>query len=566
MKIMLIQPPIQDFYETDIRLQPLGLCMLKATVRKFLPQVDIHVRDYHQGFGRKTLALPPDLSYLHEYYACPDSSPFSAFYHYYHFGAPFEVIGRDVERERPDLVGISSLFSAYHREALACAREIKRRIGVPIMLGGSHVSASPLTALNDPDVDFIIRGEGERPFVEFLKAFQSGTSLEQVPNLGFKKKGAPVLNPLEDNYGLDEMPLANLSDLPVTRYLIDKQPLCFLSTSRGCPHRCTFCSVHLTFGKKFRMRSVPNIISEIRQRHTDGYRAFDFEDDNLSFDKTRFEELLEGLISEFQGKDLRFMAMNGISYLSLDRETLQLMKKAGFTHLNLSLVSAEEKVLRRAGRPHTVPKYLEVVEQAHSLSFEIVSYQILGLPYETLEEMIGTMAFMASLPVLIGASIFYLAPDAPMTTQFPVMTDADTFKSRSTAMAFETEEFSRDDLFTLFITARIVNFLKALKLGAEEATMAEALEAASKAGDRQEKGTFLLNLLFEERVLYAATRQGLKARPRFKAALFFRVLKEARHIKTLDGGLIHLSPFIQSPKQGPAPRGAMTEVGCAGGI
>ena len=52
------------------------------------------------------------------------------------------------------------------------------------------------------------------------------------------------------------------------------------------------------------------------------------------------------------------------------------------------------------------PKYLEVVDQAHSLGFEIVSYQILGLPFETSGEMIGTMALMVSLPVLIGTSFF----------------------------------------------------------------------------------------------------------------------------------------------------------------
>ena len=94
---------------------------------------------------------------------------------------------------------------------------------MPIMLGGSHVSASPLTALNDPDVDFIIRGEGERPFVEFLKAFQSGAPLDRSRTWVSREKGAPVLNPLEENYGLDELPLADLSDLPVTgRYLVDE--------------------------------------------------------------------------------------------------------------------------------------------------------------------------------------------------------------------------------------------------------------------------------------------------------------------------------------------------------
>ncbi len=111
MKILLIQPPIQDFYDTDIRLQPLGLCMLKAAAKKFLPNMQVTVRDYHQEHGRKTIPLPAELSYLRKYFKYPDSSPFSTFFHYYHFGASFEEIAKDVTYEKPDLVGISSLFS-----------------------------------------------------------------------------------------------------------------------------------------------------------------------------------------------------------------------------------------------------------------------------------------------------------------------------------------------------------------------------------------------------------------------------------------------------------------------
>ena len=170
MKLVLIQPPVQDFYDTAIRLQPIGLCYLKASVKKILPEVDVVVRDYHHGWGRRTVALPEDLAYLKDSYPWPDRSPFSTFYHYYHFGAPFEEVGESVARERPDVVGISSLFSPYCREVLACAREIRRRIRVPIVVGGSHVSAAPLRMLEDAHVDFVIRGEGERPLVEFLKA------------------------------------------------------------------------------------------------------------------------------------------------------------------------------------------------------------------------------------------------------------------------------------------------------------------------------------------------------------------------------------------------------------
>ena len=542
MKILLIQPPIQDFYDTDIRLQPLGLCMLKAAAKKFLPRIQVIVRDYHQGYGRKTIPLPGELSYLREYFKYPDASPFSTFFHYYHFGAPFEKIGKDVAHEKPDLVGISSLFSPYHREALACAREIKKHLNVPILMGGSHVSAAPLSELSDPNVDFIVQGEGERPFVDFLRALEAGLPLEGVPNLGFKRNGESVLNPMAENFPLDELPPADLSDLTPDRYLFEKKPLCFITTSRGCPHQCTFCSVHLTFGEKFRRRSPGNVLSEIKQRYSEGYRVFDFEDDNLSFSKEDLKTLLNAIIAEFPVNDLRLVAMNGISYLSLDREILELMKKAGFRSLNISLVSANADVLTRLKRPHTLSKYLDVVNQAHDMGFDIVSYQILGIPYESLEDMINTMALMASLPVLIGASIFYLTPGCPIAQEFPEMAESDIFKGRSTAMAIETDPFRRDDLYTLFITARIINFLKGLRLPEKKVSLQEALNEAENAGHREKLGAQILQKLLNEKRLYAATKGGLELLPRFRAELFREVWMNSQSVRTLRGALIDLSP------------------------
>jgi radical SAM superfamily enzyme YgiQ (UPF0313 family) len=541
MKVLLIQPPIEDLYDTDIRLQPLGLCMLKAAAKKYLPHLQITVRDYHQGYGRKTISLPSELSYVREYFRYPDASPFSTFFHYYHFGASFEDIAKDVADEKPDLVGISSLFSPYHREALGCAREIGNRLDVPILMGGSHVSAAPLSALKDASVDCIIRGEGERPFVEFLRAWDAGLPLDNVPNLGFKRNRKPILNPMAENFSLDELPPADFSDLNQNRYLFGKKPLCFITTSRGCPHHCTFCSVHSTFGNQFKRRSPENVLSEIGQRYSEGYRVFDFEDDNLSFSREDLKTILNALIAEFPPNDLRLVAMNGISYLSLDREILELMKKAGFRNLNISLVSANEHILVRLRRPHTLNKYLDVVNQAHGLGFDIVSYQILGLPYESLEDMISTMALMASLPVLIGASIFYLTPGGPIAKEFPAMTESDIFKARSTAMAIETDQFRRDDLYTLFITARIINFLKGLRLKGANVTLHDALNEAEKGGHREKLGAQILRKLLNERVLYAATKGGLELLLRFRAEVFLKVLMKSKAVHTQEGTRIDLS-------------------------
>jgi hypothetical protein len=165
MKVLLIQPPIRDFYDTDVRLQPIGLCYLKAAVKKHLPDVEIAIKDYHGDCGRETVTIPKELKYLTGYYPVADQSPFSAFHQYYHFGRSFVEIEAEVAEIKPDVVGISSLFTPYYREALEVAARVKKRLAVPVVMGGSHASAAPASLLSSPHVDYVIRGEGDKPFV-----------------------------------------------------------------------------------------------------------------------------------------------------------------------------------------------------------------------------------------------------------------------------------------------------------------------------------------------------------------------------------------------------------------
>ncbi len=531
-KLVLIQPPIQDFYETSIRLQPIGLCYLKATVYKFLPEWEVVVKDYHHGWGRHTIPLPKELVYLKEYYAYPDKSPFSSFYHYYHFGASFLEIGEQVASESPDLVGISSLFSPYYREVLACADAIKSHINVPIIAGGSHVSADPIRMLQYPSIDYVIRGEGERPLICFLEAWKQQEGYGHVPNLGWKRNGTVVLNPIEPNYAIDEIPFPDFSDFSVNQYLFEKRPLCFLITSRGCPYHCSFCSVHQTFGQRYRKRSVVSIFQEILQRVEEGYRIFDFEDDDLTFHKEEMKRLCEKIIAHFSVGQLQLLAMNGISYLHLDQELLRLMKEAGFSHLNLALVSADSETRSLLNRPFSLEKYLGIVQQGVSLKFNMVAYQILGLPQEKLETMMTTLVLNTKLPVLLGASMFYLTPNSPIAQDFPACSEEDIFKSRLTAMAIETSHFSRNDIFTLFITTRIINFLKGIVLPEDSMPLHHVLSYAASQGGKTATGVALLCKLFEEKKLYAVVGQDLQPIKQFRFELFFQIWSQIDYIGT----------------------------------
>jgi len=120
------------------------------------------------------------------------------------------------------------------------------------------------------------------------------------------------------------------------------------------------------------------------------------------------------------------------------------------------------------------------------------------------------------------------------------MTGSDILKARSTAMAVETDQFQRDDLYTFFITARIINFLKGLRLKEKTVTLQNALSEAEQTGQREKLGAQILRKLLDEKRLYAATKGGFELLPRFRADLFLKVWLKTKSLRTQDGTWIEL--------------------------
>ena len=345
-----------------------------------------------------------------------------------------------------------------------------------------------------------------------------------------------------ENFPIDDLSFPELSDTSASAYQFAGKPMTFMISSRSCPHKCSFCSVHTTFGTNYRRRSLENVLEEIEFRYQQGYRVIDFEDDNLTYYKKTFKELCRRLIARFPDREMEFVAMNGISYLSLDDELVELMYQAGFSHLNLALVSSDKTVRETTKRPHTLEAYLKIVRQAHALGFKVVSYQILGLPNESLDSMIQTLAFNAQLPVLLGASPFYRTPDAPIARGLE-FTETDYVRARLTAMAIETKGFCRDEIYTLFVTTRIVNFLKGLPL--QTSMDFETLMKQRSFIPRIEIGFELLREFTESGRMYFWTKHGLIENKRFRTELFRRVLSQAQIITCQNGRSIGLN-FVDS--------------------
>lgn len=466
MKILLLQPPVEDFYQTTMRTLPVGLLYLASSLQAAGHEVEL--LDCQATSQKRVRDLPAEFHYLKRYYRPENLSPFKLYGHFRHYGLSWEDIRARIKNSRADIVGISALFTPFYREALRCAAIAKELDATrPVILGGAHVNACPEYVLRDPNVDFILLGEGERTLPEFVSALHEGryNAFDAIRGLGYKTEGKlhiPSHGDLIDD--LDALPLPARELIDPSRYVLGGKRLTMLITSRGCPYHCTFCSIFLTAGRQFRTRALNHIIDEMKLcRERFGIEIFDIEDDNFSFDQKRARQILAVMREELGEEQIELLAMNGISAANLSEPLLDEMKRTGFRTLNLALVTSDKEQQRATKRPGSTSHFDRIVQKGAALGMEMVNYLILGLPDSTIAEMIDSIIHLMERPVLIGPSVFYATPGTESFAQCrarDLLTSDELALQRSTCFPVETANFSRLDLVTLFRLCRWLNFIK----------------------------------------------------------------------------------------------------------
>lgn len=462
MNILLIQPPIRDFYHTRQRMYPLGLLYLASSLK--MAGFSCRLFDAFSPDKKKTLPIPEPLGYLKKYYPPEDKSPFRLFGHFYHFGLEDDRIYEELQRA--DLVGISSLFTPYEGEVLHIA-QMAKGLGKLVVLGGNHATVVAEHLLENSAVDYVICGEGEERLPALCEAIGGGRKCESIDGLGYRVKNKiRVIPPKGVLSDLDSLPFPDRSLLNPDGYHFCGRRYTMILSGRGCPYNCRFCSGHAVMGRGIRFRSIDNILAEMRLcRDLYKINIFDFEDENFSLHKSRTIQLLDAIEAEFGGDDkFALLFENGLFPESLDSEILARLKRLGCNHLNLPLVSSSDQTLKQLKRPGSGKSFVRAVRKA-SQDFFITGYLILGLPQSDLEEMIQSIRFLADQQVLIAPSIFYATPGMDLYSECETkgLLPINSFLPlRSSAFPIETEHFQRLDLVTLFRVVRVINFIKSL--------------------------------------------------------------------------------------------------------
>lgn len=297
--------------------------------------------------------------------------------------------------QKPKLVGISAVTNTI-KEAWEIAQQIKKKRDVPIVLGGIHPTILPEESLKKNFIDMIIRGEGEIALADLA----SGKAKKRIAGLSFKKGKKIVHNPpapLIKN--LDALPFPARHLLPMEKYATigsKRVPFATMLSSRGCPYRCSFCSVQAITGPRWRPRSPENILAEIDHLVKDyRVREINFADDNFTLDPTRVEKICQLLIK--RNYDLIFKNSNGVRVDSLTYHLLQLMKKAGWYHLAFGIESGNQKILDKNHKRLKLTRARQAIRWCKKIGIKTLGFFIIGLPGETPTTLDETIEFAKSL-------------------------------------------------------------------------------------------------------------------------------------------------------------------------
>ncbi len=315
-----------------------------------------------------------------------------------------DQIEEKIRSFQPDLVGLSTVSQNYNL-AKEYARICKSR-GVPVIIGGTHISALPDTMTGDMDLAVI--GEGEQTMAEIVNRFlAAGKRLDtcrELTGLAYRENGKLHLNPPRTEITpLDCIPFPARDLLT-----IPKQGIIHLFSSRGCPYRCNFC-VSSRYWEKLRFFSAEYVLEEI-DRVVAEYKpiTIGFYDDLFIASKPRLIEIVEGLEKRGYGSKIEFV-LNGRANL-IDDDMAVLLKRMNVVAVNLGLESGSDSVLSYLkGEAATVETNRTALEVLHLHGINSHGTFIIGSPGETEEDILATEAFIRNSK-LFSFDVYLLTP------------------------------------------------------------------------------------------------------------------------------------------------------------
>ncbi|TRZ95488.1 radical SAM protein [bacterium] len=468
MKVLLIRPPAVEYRKEPglILSEPLGLMYLASYIKQHKSNIEVSLID---GFAGDIKLKEGDF--------CGT-------------GVSYQELKNKIASLMPDILGINCTFTQYAKGAHDLAR-IAKEISpdIFVVFGGSHASAFYQQVLSDLNVDLVVKGEGEQTFLEIIDHWEKKESLKGIAGTVTRcDRGIKINPPRPFIKDLDQLPfpardLVDMSKYCDNDYAVQKSmryPRFSMVTSRGCPFRCVFCSIHSVWCHSYRSRSPKSVVDEVELLYRAyGAREIMFYDDNITLDKERMGAICDELIA--RKIDIKWSPAGGVAIWTMDKETLLKMKRSGCYKITFGLESGSRATLRFIHKEFLdFAQAKELIRYCNKIGLWTISSFIIGFPYETREDVEKTLAF--ALDSDLDMASFYAATPYPGTELYDICKQDGLLPELSLDSSLEwigeigeatcdmhylkKEEinFLFQNLKKRFTKKRIVNFLNPLRL------------------------------------------------------------------------------------------------------
>lgn len=315
---------------------------------------------------------------------------------------------RDLTEFEPDILVINAATPTLDTDLAVCEAAKQVLPNVLTIAKGAYFLTENVSVLERfPALDLIVRGEPEITFKEII----SKKPFSEILGLTYRQDGVARNNaqrPFIDNLDSLPFPARDLVDMNLYTRPDNNQKQAVIKVSRGCPFHCFFCLATPVSGKKVRMRSIDNIIAEIREcKEKYGVKNFLFWSDIFDIDRNWTIELCEHLINE----KLNIVWSANTRADTADFELAKLMRKSGCGLVSIGIESGSQYMLDKMGKKTTIAQIETTVKAFRKAGIKVYGYFVLGLPWETEETAQTTIKFARKLD--LNYANFYTATVFP---------------------------------------------------------------------------------------------------------------------------------------------------------
>jgi len=306
-------------------------------------------------------------------------------------------LAKIIDEYNPCFVGVTMMTPAHSSCRKVFEIVKKKRPDVILIAGGPHVTIAGKRIMHDnPEIDYAFSGEAEQSVLEFIRMFfEKDRDFSKIKGLIYRDKGAIHFTGRADRIdNLDALPIPN-RELLYNKNKYGRDRLSLMVGSRGCPFSCAFCASVPLWERKVHLRSPQNIVNEIDYLvKSYKVRSFGFWDDTFTANRRCIIEFCS-LIAKRYGTRLSWDCLTNVN--CINEEVLKALKHAGCRRIRIGVESGSDEILKKIKKGITTEQVMEAARLIRKFGFWLHAYFMVGIPYETEDDLKKTMDFIKRL-------------------------------------------------------------------------------------------------------------------------------------------------------------------------